>query len=173
MNEEISIRPMIFGDCEIIAEAFAAQNWNKPRAQYEKYFSEQTQGAREVLIAETKGEFAGYLTIVRQSDFAPFKENGIPEIVDFNVLIKLRNRGVGTRLMDAAEKLIADNHRRVGIRVGLTADYGAALRMYVKRGYLPDGCGIFQDGKFLRDGDKITVDDSLNLSFTKNLEFNG
>jgi ribosomal protein S18 acetylase RimI-like enzyme len=170
MNEEISIRRMTFDDCEIIAEAFAAQEWNKPSAQYQNYLREQREGKREVLIAEKAGEFAGYLTIVRQSDFAPFSERNIPEIVDFNVLIKFRHHGVGSKLMDAAESLIAEKHETIGIRVGLTEDYGAAQRMYVRRGYVPDGAGISQNGIFLRYGDKITIDDDLNLSFTKKIK---
>ena len=170
MNQEILIRLMTADDCEIITKAFAAQNWNKPLMQYRKYLNEQTAGTREVLIAETSGEFAGYLTIMRQSDFAPFREKDIPEIVDFNVLIKFRNRGIGTKLMETAENLIAEKYKTIGIRVGLTADYGAAQRLYIRRGYVPDGVGITYDGIFLKYGDKITVTDDLNLSFTKNLE---
>jgi GNAT superfamily N-acetyltransferase len=169
MNKEIFIRPMTLDDCEIITQAFAAQNWNKPLAQYQNYLREQTEGKREVLIAEVENEFAGYLTIMRQSDFAPFREKDIPEIVDFNVLIKFRNQGIGARLMETAENLIAREFETIGIRAGLTTDYGAAQRMYVKRGYIPDGKGISQNGKFLRYGDKITVDDDLSLSFTKKL----
>jgi ribosomal protein S18 acetylase RimI-like enzyme len=169
MNSVISIRPMTADDCEIIANAFAAQNWNKPLAQYQKYLNEQTAGSRAVLIAESEHEFAGYLTILWQSDFAAFGKNEIPEIVDLNVLIKFRNRGIGRELMDAAENLIAEKHEIVGIRVGLTPDYGAAQRIYVRRGYVPDGLGISQNGNFPRYGDKITVDDALNLSLTKKL----
>ena len=170
MNEKISIRRMIVTDPEIITKAFAAQGWNKPLMQYRKYLSEQTDGTREILIAEAGGEFAGYLTIIWQSDFAAFGEKDIPEIVDFNVLVKFRNRGIGTKLMDAAENLIAEKYKTVGIRVGLTQDYGAAQKIYVRRGYIPDGLGISQNDCFLKYGDKITVDDDLNLSFTKNLE---
>ena len=160
---------MTTSDPEIITKAFAAQNWSKPSEQYQRYLSEQTQGERDVLIAETGGEFAGYLTIIWESDFAPFREKEIPEIVDFNVLIKFRTRGIGTKLMDAAENLIGEKYKTVGIRVGLTQDYGAAQKLYVRRGYLPDGSGISQTGNFLSYGDKITVDDGLNLSFTKEL----
>jgi ribosomal protein S18 acetylase RimI-like enzyme len=169
MNKKILIRRMTSEDCEIITQAFAAQNWNKPLAQYQNYFKEQTEGSRAVLIAETENEFAGYLTIMRQSDFAPFREKDIPEIVDFNVLIKFRNQGIGNELMEAAENLIAKSHRIVGIRVGLTHDYGAAQRMYVRRGYIPDGLGISQNGSFPVYGDKITIDDDLALSLTKQL----
>lgn len=169
MNDKILIRRMIAGDCEIIPKAFAAQGWNKPAAQYRNYFDEQTNETREVLTAEFENEFAGYLTIAWKSDFAAFLEKAIPEIVDFNVLIKFRNRGTGSALMNAAENLIAKTHKSVGIRVGLTRDYGAAQRLYVKRGYLPDGLGISQNNRFPRYGDKITVDDDLALSFTKSV----
>jgi GNAT superfamily N-acetyltransferase len=170
MNDQISIRALAEGDEEIISQAFAAQGWNKPAAQYRRYFREQSEGKRAVLIAEAAGAFAGYLTIVRRSDYAPFAEKNTPEIVDFNVLIRFRNQGIGARLMTAAENLIAEKHGAVGIRVGLTADYGAAQRIYVKRGYVPDGLGISQRGAFPRYGDKIMVDDDLALSLTKELK---
>jgi ribosomal protein S18 acetylase RimI-like enzyme len=170
MNDKILIRGLIEDDCEIISKAFAAQNWHKPQAQYEKYFREQREGKRAVLTALFENEFAGYLTVVWKPDFAPFREKAIPEIADFNVLIKFRERGIGGALLDAAENLIAAAHKTVGIRVGLTGDYGAAQRMYCRRGYAPDGLGISQNGIFPRYGDKIIVDDDLALSFTKKLK---
>jgi ribosomal protein S18 acetylase RimI-like enzyme len=170
MSKKILIRPLSSKDCEIIAKAFAAQEWHKPSAQYQNYLKEQVKGKRAVLIGETGKEFAGYLTIMWQSDFADFREKEIPEIVDLNVLIKFRNQGFGAELMNAAENLIGEKYQAAGIRVGLTQDYGAAQRMYVRRGYVPDGRGISQNGNFLRYGDKITVDDDLTLSFTKTLK---
>ncbi len=56
-----------------------------------------------------------------------------------------------------------------GIGVGLIADYGAAQILYVKRGYLPDGNGISQRGKYLKHTDQVTVDDDLVLYLRKNL----
>lgn len=169
MNHSILIRRLFSSDCRTIAEAFRQQGWNKPQEQFQNYLMEQNQGEREVLIAEFDNEFAGYLTILRQSKYPPFKEKNIPEINDFNVLIKFRGRGIGTALMDAAENLAAKKSETVGIGVGLTADYGAAQRLYVKRGYIPDGQGISQNGKFLKYGDRITIDDGLTLWLTKNL----
>ncbi|MFT6000850.1 MAG: hypothetical protein ACI81P_003315 [Neolewinella sp.] len=46
----------------------------------------QENGERDVLLTEWKGAFAGYLTINGVSHYAHFREQGIPEIVDFNVL---------------------------------------------------------------------------------------
>jgi len=52
----------------------------------------------------------------------------------------------------------------------LTADYGGAQRLYIKRGYVPDGLGISQHGRFLLYGDIVTVDDDLTVGFTKILK---
>ena len=44
---------------------------------------------------------------------------GYPEIVDFNVLEKFRNKGVGTKLMDIAEQIAAEYSDTVYLGVGL------------------------------------------------------
>lgn len=163
------IRRMKPEDCRVMTEAFAKQGWKKPLRQFQDYVIGQATGRREVLIAESEGEFAGYLTVLRQSKYPPFGEKNIPEINDFNVLIKFRRKGIGTTLMDAAENLAAEKAETIGIGVGLTPDYGAAQRLYVKRGYVPDGRGIFQREIFLKYGDRIIVDDDLTLWLTKQL----
>jgi len=169
MRREILIRQLRKEDCPVITEAFLKQNWQKPFEQFERYLAEQEKGGREVLVAEMHDEFAGYVTIVWESKYPPFRQQSIPEINDFNVLIKLRKKGVGTALLDAAEKLIAEKAETAGIGVGLTPDYGAAQRLYINRGYVPDGKGIFQRERFLKYGDPITVDDDLSLWLTKRL----
>lgn len=149
---------MAISDCQTIAEAFLRQGWSKPPEQYQNYLIEQNSGEREVLIAEIESECAGNVTVLCRSQHPPFRERNIPEINDFNVLIKFRNRGVGAALLDAAKKLIAEKCEFVGLG-GLTADYGAAQRLYVKRGYIPDGQGTSRSRKILKYGDKLTVDD--------------
>jgi GNAT superfamily N-acetyltransferase len=160
---------MMAKDAAVVAAAFAAQGWNKPEEQYRRYLAESAQGLRVVLLAERGGEFAGYVTVVWESDYPPFRDAGIPEIVDFNVLIKHQRRGVGTVLLDEAERRIAERSDVAGIGVGLTVDYGAAQVLYVKRGYVPDGRGVAQAGRTIRHGAHITVDDDLAVYFTKRL----
>lgn len=169
MNHSIFIRRLTSRDCQIISQSFQQQGWNKPPEQYQNYLIQQNRGEREVLIAELENEFAGYLTILWQSKYPPFRENNVPEINDFNVLIKFRKCGVGAALMDAAESLVAKKTETVGIGVGLTFDYGAAQRLYVKRGYVPDGRGVSQNGKILKYGDKITINDDLTMWLAKQL----
>lgn len=165
----LAIRLLNAADPPVFEEAFSAQGWNKPAAQFERYLAEQERGERTVLVAQLDGAFAGYVTIVWESDYAPFRNEGIPEICDFNVLKKFWRRGVGTALMDDAERRIAERSPVAGIGVGLTADYGAAQILYVKRGYVPDGRGISHDGKFLVYGDTAPVDDGLVLHLMKRL----
>ena len=163
------IRQLSSADSPDFEAAFSAQGWRKPAAQYEKYLAEQERGERSVLVAEIGGEFAGYLTVVWESGYAPFREESIPEICDFNVLQKFQRRGIGTMLLDEAERRISERSTVAGIGVGLTKDYGAAQILYVKRGYVPDGLGISHGGKLLVYGDTASVDDGLVLHLTKRL----
>ncbi len=167
--DNLTIRLLEAADIAPIAAAFAAIGWNKPAAQYMRYLSDQEAGQRTVLVAYLNDTFVGYLTIRWRSEYPPFAAEGIPEIQDFNVLPSVQRRGIGTHLMDVAERRVAERSTVVGIGVGMTADYGPAQRMYVLRGYVPDGRGLVSDNRFLQYGDQITVDDGLNLQFTKTL----
>ena len=139
MKATVTLRALRAEDAEPIAAAFAAQGWHKPAAQYVAYLRQQEAGTRDVLVAEVNGDFAGYVTIVWESDYLPFRVAGIPEIVDLNVLIKYRRQGIATALLDKAERRIGKRAHIAGIGVGMTGDYGAAQILYVRRGYRPDG----------------------------------
>ena len=133
-NGDIKLRDMIGKDSQIISAAFSAQSWHKPVSQYAEYFREQQDGKRNVLIAEYKGNFAGYATIVWETKYAIFRDKGIPEIKDLNVLIRYRRHGIASKLMDEAEKRISQKSKYAGLGVGLYRDYGNAQIMYAKRG---------------------------------------
>jgi GNAT superfamily N-acetyltransferase len=164
-----SIARLTDADIPEISAAFAVLGWNKPASQYWAYLDEQAKNERRVLVARADGVFAGYVTLLFVSHHEEFEAIGAPEIADFNVLPAFRNRGIGSMLMDAVEREASRVKPIVGIAVGLTADYGAAQRMYVKRGYIPTGAGLFADGKAPAYGEQVTVDDGLLLTFTKKL----
>lgn len=166
-KSDISIHTLQPRDCLTISQAFAAQGWNKPVSQYERYLEHQNAQTRKVLVAETKGEFAGYLVIQWNSDYLPFKAKGIPEIIDLNVLQKFQRNKVATVLMDEAERQIKQVSPVAGIGFGLTKDYGPAQIMYIKRGYLPNGRGIVKASKSLEYGQRVTIDDDLVMYLTK------
>jgi GNAT superfamily N-acetyltransferase len=163
----LQITPLAQEDPPAIAAAFDAIGWNKPMAQYVRYLDEQTAGHRPVLVARLDGAFAGYVTVVWEPAYAAFREAGIPEIQDFNVLPHLRRRGIGTALMDVAEALIAQRSDTAGIGVGLYPDYGPAQRLYVLRGYVPDGRGIGWNSVNVAPMQSVVVDDELALYFTR------
>lgn len=165
----LTIRRLQTRDIHPIADSFTAIGWNKPASQYERYLAEQEAGQRIVLVALVDGVFAGYVTIIWHSDYPYFRAENIPEIQDFNVLPHFRRQGIGSRLMDEAEQIIAQRSPVVGIGVGMYADYGTAQRMYVKRGYIPDGRGLFYNGVLVQPGESVPVDDDLVLHFTKRL----
>ncbi len=165
----LTIRLLESRDIQPIASAFAAISGNKPAAQYERYLAEQQRGERTVLVAFEHAAFAGYLTIAWESGYRPFRDAGVPEIVDFNVLPQRRRRGIGSLLMEEAERRIAERSAEAGIGVGMDPDYGAAQRLYVKRGYIPDGRGLSYHGNPVAWGDRVIVDDGLVLHLTKAL----
>lgn len=163
----LTIRKLVSQDCVVIAEAFTRQAWNKPIEKYKGYLADMADECRHVLIAEKDSDFAGYLTIVWASPYPPFRDRLIPEITDLNVLIKFQRRGVATRLLDEAELMIGQRSNVAGIRVGLTADYGAAQCLYVQRGYAPDAFGLSYRYRQSHYGEQVTVDDDLTLGLIK------
>lgn len=167
--QNLKLREIRIEDCQVISNAFTQQGWTKPVSQYLKYVEYQENGERDIIIAELNGEIAGYLTIKWQSGYKPFGEKGIPEIVDFNVFRKFQRLGIGTKLMDEAEKRISKVSAYAGIGFGVTQDYGAAQILYINRNYIPDGNGIIRNSRSLRHGDNVTIDDDIIFCLTKKL----
>ena len=166
----IEIRLLEEHDVQPVSAAFDTAGWkNKQPALFGGYLSEQDDGRRIVLLALLGGEVAGYLTVDWMPTYPPFRRDGIPEIQDFNVLPPLRRRGIGSRLMDEAERRIAERSSVAGIGFGMFNSYGAAQRMYVKRGYVPDGRGLWYRDRYVGPGDRVTADDDLVLFLTKRL----
>ncbi|WP_152391882.1 GNAT family N-acetyltransferase [Paenibacillus guangzhouensis] len=165
----IQCRRIHKGDPAIISRAFAEQGWNKPQSLYERYVEEHRKGERVTIITEVDGAFAGYVNVLWHSGYPSFHEQGIPEINDFNVLIQYRRQGIGSILMDEAEAVIRERSAVAGIGVGLFSDYGNAQILYAKRGYVPDGKGIYSADRYVGYGDMVRIDDDIALYLTKAL----
>lgn len=160
----LSIRKLHNNDAEIISNAFAKIGWHKPVEQYQKYYTRQENESIVVLVAELGGIFCGYLLINWHPEYA-----SCPEIQDLNVLPQFRRRGIATALMNKAEALISERSDHVAIGVGLHPGYNAAQRMYVLRGYAPDGQGVTWRGEYIEEGQELIADDDLVLHFIKDL----
>jgi ribosomal protein S18 acetylase RimI-like enzyme len=157
-------------DIPEIVSAFEALDWNKPTSLYEYYFQEQQENLRMVFVAKNKGIFAGYVTIRWESPYDFFKIQNIPEIIDLNVLPQFRKQGIGAALIAACEESARQRGNvKIGLGVGVTADYGSAQRLYVRLGYVPDGRGLYYKEHQVLHGDMIVIDDEVALHFTKSL----
>jgi len=179
-NSDIYIRPMRESDIDYFADAFNKLNWGDRRATLESYFTQQALQEREVLVAAISHEVgthlppamgvpAGYVTLVPNATRGPFANMNIPEIMDFNVLPQYRRMGIGGRLMDDIEAIAKTKCNQVTLGVGMYPAYGTAQRMYVKRGYIPDGTGLWHGNKNLDPYEDCVNDDDLNLYFIKKL----
>ncbi|MCA1054102.1 GNAT family N-acetyltransferase [Rossellomorea aquimaris] len=163
------IRSMKESDGVDFVKAFEAQGWQKPLDLFQAYFMQQSNRKRKVIVAETNKKLAGYVTLVSNSNVGPFASINIPEIVDLNVLIRFQNRGIGNKMMDVAERLASETCDFVSLAVGLHYGYGAAQRMYSKRGYIPDGTGVWYQGKQLEQYAPCVNDDDLTVYLLKEL----
>lgn len=166
-DENVTVRPMEAEDCAALFRGFAEQGWDKPLSLFERYWEEQGQGRRKVLIAAWRGEPAGYATLLPQASAGPFAGKGWPEVCDFNVLEKYQRRGVGNKILQAAEDLAAQSGDRICLGVGLHAGYGAAQRLYGKRGYVPDGSGVWYRDRLQEPYGPCAADDDLVLYLSK------
>ncbi len=131
---------------------------------------DQAEGRAVALVAEYKGNVAGYINVYPSSTWGAFAGQGYPEIVDFGVLEKYRKRGIGTKLMDTAEKIAAEYADTVYLGVGLHSGYGSAQRMYVKRGYVPDGTGVWYKDVVCEPYGGCCNDDDLVLYMAKKFD---
>jgi GNAT superfamily N-acetyltransferase len=167
MTSQPLIRAMGESDPEVISAAFSAIGWDKPPALYRHYLAQQQEGRRLAWVAEWQGEFAGYVTLLWTSAYGPFAERQVPEVADLNVLPQHRRQGIGNALLDQAESAASARSAVVGIGVGLYADYGAAQRIYARRGYLPDGRGIIYRNQPVEPGAVVRIDDDATLMLTR------
>ena len=167
---EILVRNMTPPDAWTIAQAEIEQGWDADPTKYEARLRDHAQGRAIALTAEYHGRVAGYVSLYLEARSGPFAGKEIPEIVDFGVLEKYRRRGIGSKLMDVAEEIAADFGDVVCLGVGLHSGYGAAQRMYVRRGYLPDGSGVWYRDAVCAPYTACCNDDDLVLYMSKRLK---
>lgn len=169
-NDTLTVRSMVKSDVEKFVNAFAEQGWNKSYELFNEYYNQQEKNEKSVIVAEICGHVCGYVTLLPYTKVGPFAFRKIPEIVDFNVLIKYQKRGIGNKILDIAENLAKEKSDYVSLAVGLHGGYGSAQRMYVKRRYIPDGTGVWYNGKQLEPYTKCENDDDLILYFLKSFK---
>ena len=168
-SNEILIRPMAEADIDKALLNFEEQGWNKGRRILERYLSGQTAGKLFAFAAQLGSDIAGYTVLYRNGMEGSFANQNMPCISDLIVFSKYQRRGIAWKIMEAAEEKAAEFGDIVYLGVGLHSGYGAAQRLYVKRGYLPDGTGVWFNGSRLEEYADCKNDDSLILYFSKEL----
>ena len=168
MKTTCSIRKMQESDIKDLSRGFISQGWPGREEILTRYFKEQESGEREVLIADLTSAVAGYITILPDAKQGPFA--GIaPELSDFNVFEPFQNQGIGNFLMEESENRVKLFSDKVTLGVGLHSGYGPAQRLYIKRGYIPDGSGVWYRNQPL-EMDALCEDiGELVLYLSKNL----
>ena len=169
MKTTCSIRKMQEYDIKNLSQGFISQGWPGREEILARYFLEQKSKEREVLVAEIDGAVAGYITILPSAKHGPFAEV-YPELSDFNVFEPFRNQGVGNQLLEEAEKRVKLISNKVTLGVGLHLGYGPAQRLYIKRGYIPDGSGVWYRNQPLEMNATIQNNDDLVLYLSKEFE---
>lgn len=165
-NEEgILIRGIVWEDAQKICDEEIAQGWNQTIDKYYTRLADFNSKKAICLVAEYQGNVAGYINVYPHGGQAERCE-----IVDFGVLEKYRCRGIGMKLMDIAEQIAGEYADVVWLGVGLHSGYGSAQRMYCKRGYIPDGTGVWYRDKIAEPYQTLCNDDDLVLYFSKSLK---
>ena len=168
-DNNLLIRNMEIDDARIFYETYLSYGWHPSLEVYENYYKEQEENKRKVFVAVYEGTVCGQRTLVVNPREGPSAGKGYPEIVDLSVFNHMQNRGIGNKLLDVIEQDAAKISDIVFLAVGLHSGYGAAQRIYVKRGYIPDGNGVWYQGKPLEQYAPCCNDDDLLLFMSKKL----
>lgn len=160
---DIILRDVERADQGLLENSFAHMN----HSTYTSYYEEMLSGESELIMALCNGELAGYAKL--DWNYEELEEENIPVIKELHVIESFRNQGIASRLMDELEKRAATKSQYCAIGVGLSEAYEAAQHLLAKRGYEPDGKGIFYiEPGFIHD--ELEVDDNQALMMIKKLD---
>ena len=154
---------------DVCQREFGKIGWTKPDGYFAACLEQQNRDELVFFAAFDETHYVGHVKLVWTPDYIHFRQAGIPEINDLNVLPNYRKQGIGTRLIQRCEATAATRCARIGIGVGLHPGYNAAQRLYTQLGYILDGHGVHYDGVPVEMGQSYRFDDELIIYFTKAL----
>ncbi len=141
------------------------------REHYERCLERHYLKELDISLAISGGRAVGFCFLNWQPKYGYFKQCEIPEVQDLNVLSSFRQQGIGQALVEVCEGgARSKSCDEIGIGVGLDRSFGAAQRLYVRLGYVPDGQGVTYDRQQITPGDFRPIDENLSLMMTKSLK---
>jgi GNAT superfamily N-acetyltransferase len=159
-----SIRILQEGDIRDLDQQFAGFSL---RENSEELYRQQVLGLRENWVAIHQDKIVGIVSLSWVSDYEPFSQEHIPEICTICVLPDHRRKGIATALLNRVEPIALKKARQIGISLNLAPCCNFSQRMYVKRGYIPDGNGLFYQKQPLTPQQQICIDDDLCMYLIK------
>lgn len=173
-SEKVIVRTMEYGDIPLICKADNDESEENIAYLTRQLDNQEKQECRALLALykcslAAHVEIAGYVFLYYKCRWGGLANCGLPSIVDLIVFEKYRKRGIATALMDVAEQTAKQYSSRLYLDVCLNAEYGPAQRLYVKRGYVPDGKGVYYEEKVCGTNAVCRNDDELTLCLIKEL----
>jgi GNAT superfamily N-acetyltransferase len=166
----VTIRRATLEDADWMQSIFDTRmGWTKPPGYFYNCCLQQVEDQIVLWVAVDGADYVGHVKVAWMPNYPYFRDNGIPEIQDLNVLPRYRRQGIASQLVDTCETIMRERSKVAGIGVGLYADYGPAQRMYVQRGYIPDGKGVTYRDIYVVPGESFPIDDDLVLFFVKEI----
>ncbi len=171
-GHDVAIREMEKKNINCLIETFCFP-WSSVEAttiKWEQYYKQHQEQIRVVYLIEKQRQIIGYASLLRNSSYPDFMNNGIPEINDVWISAEHRGKGFSKKLVLYLEKIAQqENHKQIGIGVGLYKDYGRAQKLYVDLGYVPDGQGATYKYLPVVPGESYPLGDDLIIWLKKDL----
>lgn len=167
-SAEIDVRAMGYEDIPFICAADGDES-QENAAYLKRQLDNQEKRECSAFLALCNGAAAGYVFLYYQCRWGGLGGHDIPGVVDLVVFEKYRRKKIATILMDIAEETARRYGDRVYLDVCLNSDYGPAQRLYAKRGYIPDGKGVYYEDKICGTDAVCRNNDELTLCLIKEL----
>ena len=166
----MSIRQAAEKDLEALYGVARAMGDVHEKNYFETCLSEQAEGKRHLFVHESDAGIQGYVQLIWNPIYPLFRRLGMPEIQDLCVIPDARQQGIGSALVDFCEAFARQkNKTEIAISVGLHPRFGAAQRLYVLKGYVPDGAGVAYNEVTVRMGEIKPMDNMMTLKLVKKI----
>ena len=157
----VQIRKMTYDDIPLICKA--DNDESESNIEYLKNnLDNQDNNKCSALLALYNNQIAG-------CKWGGLKNQGLPSVVDLIVFEAYRRKGIATALMDSAEREARSINSKIYLDVCLNSEYGPAQCFYIRRGYVPDGAGVYYEQEVLSINSPCFNDDELTLCLVKKL----